>query len=155
MRTILTGYDGTRSAEPALARTAELAKALGSKVVVVSVASPDPVTPAGAFGLMPYYDMGAIAAGARLDEERWQQHREHVEAFFAKAGVDVEFASASGNPVDEIVDVARQHRADLIVVGTRSPGLLERLLGGSVSQGVARHAECDVLIVHSPDADDS
>ena len=63
--------------------------------------------------------------------------------------------SLRAETVEEILDVADQHHADLIVVGTGEPGLLERLLGGSVSQGVARRAHCDVLIVHVPPADES
>ena len=50
--------------------------------------------------------------------------------------------------------MAERRGADLIVVGTRQPGLLERLLEGSVSQGVARRAGCDVLIVHPAEDDD-
>ena len=69
----------------------------------------------------------------------------------AETGVPHEFAGVVGQPVEEIVDVAERRHADLIVVGTREPGLLERLLGGSVSQAVARRARCDVLIVHPPD----
>ncbi|MGH3029448.1 MAG: universal stress protein [Gaiellaceae bacterium] len=74
-----------------------------------------------------------------------------MQALFADRGVPVEFAGVSGQPAEEIVEVADEHRVDLIVVGTREPGFLERLLGGSVSQGVARRAHCDVLIVHSPE----
>jgi nucleotide-binding universal stress UspA family protein len=53
--------------------------------------------------------------------------------------------------VDEILDVADEHHVDLIVVGTRELGFLDRLIAGSVSQGIARRAHCDVLIVHAPD----
>jgi nucleotide-binding universal stress UspA family protein len=151
METILVGYDGTRPSEQALARAGELAKAFGAKVVVVSVAAPEPLTPnGGAFGLMPYYPAAEPAAGT--DEALWSLHRERVEGLFAEVGVPVEFAGVTGSPVAEIVGVANDHGADLIVVGTREPGFLDRLFGGSVSQGVARHARCDVLIVHTPDA---
>jgi nucleotide-binding universal stress UspA family protein len=46
------------------------------------------------------------------------------------------------------VDVAEEAGADLIVVGTREPNFVQRLLGQSVSGAVARHARCDVMIVH-------
>ncbi len=155
MKTILVGYDGTHAAERALTRAAELAKAFESKVVVVSVATPEPIMTPGAFGLLPYYAYQADQLGLRTDESLWQEHRASVQAFFEDADLTVEFAGVSGPPAEEIVEVAEQQQADLIVVGTRELGLIERLLGGSVSQGVARRAHCDVLIVHSADEDEA
>jgi nucleotide-binding universal stress UspA family protein len=149
-QTIVVGYDGTREAEHALTRAASLAQAFTAKIVVIDVASPAPIESVdGAFGLTPY-SYPAAEAAQKAGEALWRSHRARVEAFLAAAGVPVEFAGVVGQPVGEIVDVAEQHGADLIVVGTREAGLLERLLGGSVSQGVARHAHCDVLIVHPP-----
>jgi nucleotide-binding universal stress UspA family protein len=150
MQTIVVGYDGTRPAERALERAAELAKAFGGKVIVVSVVAPEPVdVSGGAFGLMPYsmYDSGQTHP--RTDEAAWDQHRGRIQSLRSTAGVDSEFLGVVGQPAAEIVEAAETAKADLIVVGTREPGLLERLFGGSVSQGVARHASCDVLIVHS------
>ena len=110
MRAILVGYDGTRPAERALWRAAELAKAFDSKVVVVSVATPQPLAAPGAFGLMPYYAYQAEELGQtpRADEALWQQHRERVQAFFAGAGVAVHFAGVLGQPVEEIVELERR-----------------------------------------------
>jgi nucleotide-binding universal stress UspA family protein len=150
--TIVVGYDGTTGAQSALERAGEIARDVGSKVVVADIRDPEPVPMAsGAFGLAPYYsDLGDTAERLHeVDEAVWQQHRERVDSLFAEIGVAHEFASAVGAPVEEIVAVAERYEADLIVVGTRDPGFFERLLGGSVSQGVARQASCDVLIVRS------
>ena len=149
-QTIVVGYDGTAPAEHALRRAADYARAFAAKVVVVSVATVEPladVAAPGAFGLTPYY---AYAPGQVLErnEQQWEQHRERVHALFADASLEVEFAGVAGEPAQELIDTAEQHRARVIIVGTREPGFLERLLGGSVSQDVARRARCDVLIVH-------
>lgn len=152
MKTILVGYDGTLAAERALERARTLARAFGSQVVVVSVAPPVTAPGAGAFGLMPYstYAAEELAAAPRADEALWQQHRVRVQEFFG-SGIPLEFSGVVGSPAEEIVELADRHAADLIVVGTRDPGFVDRLVGGSVSQSVARHAHCDVLIVRPPD----
>ena len=152
-KTIVVGYDGTAPAEHALRRAAEYARAFAAKVVVVSAAAPEPVAEVsgpGAFGLLPYYAYPVANAGqvVERDEQLWEQHRERVQALFADADLQVEFAGVAGEPAQELVDAAEQRQAELIVVGTREPGFLDRLLGGSVSQDVARRARCDVLIVH-------
>lgn len=53
-----------------------------------------------------------------------------------------------GNPEQEIVEIARNWRADLIVVGSHGRGFWGRLLG-SVSDGVLHHAPCSVLVVRN------
>lgn len=153
METIVVGYDGTTPAEHALRRAAEYARAFAAKVVVVSVAAPQPLADVGApgaFGLVPYYAYPIGDAGqlSERDEQLWEQHRERVEALFADADLPVEFAGVAGEPAEELVEAAEARQARLIIVGTREPGFLDRLLGGSVSQHVARRASCDVLIVH-------
>lgn len=150
--TIVVGYDGTTGAQSALERAGDIAGTFGSTIVVADIRVPQPVPmAAGAFGLAPYYsDVGDTAERLHeVDEAVWRQHRERVDSLFAGLGVQHRFATAVGEPVEEIVSVAERFDADLIVVGTREPGFFERLLGGSVSQGVARRAGCDVMIVHS------
>jgi nucleotide-binding universal stress UspA family protein len=146
MKTIVVGYDGSEASQLALARVAELAPLLQARVIVTSVETP--VVTDG--GLMP-----APAGNVDLDLDfHEREHRERrrllaeAQSYLDERGIAAEVAPAVGPPVDEIIEVAEQHDADLIVVGTHEPGFLERLLRGSVSQGVARRARCDVLIVH-------
>jgi nucleotide-binding universal stress UspA family protein len=63
-------------------------------------------------------------------------------------GVEAEVVLGMGDPAEAIVELSDQRGADLIVVGTREPGFVERLFGHSVSASVQRRARCDVLIVH-------
>jgi nucleotide-binding universal stress UspA family protein len=52
-----------------------------------------------------------------------------------------------GNPAAELVRIADEHRAGLIVVGSQGLSAIERFLLGSVSERVLRHAHCSVLVV--------
>jgi nucleotide-binding universal stress UspA family protein len=134
MKTILVGYDGTRPAQRALNRAAEVARAFDSRVLVVSVAPapPQPIesmAAGGAFGLMPYsYPAEDLAEPVHRDEALWQQHRDRVQALFAGAGIPVEFVGVGGQPAEAILEVAEAHQADL-----------------------RWRAHCDVLIVHQAD----
>lgn len=57
----------------------------------------------------------------------------------------------SGNPKKEILEKAKTFNADLIVVGSQGQGALSRFLLGSVSQYIASHANCSVLIARDKD----
>ncbi len=57
-----------------------------------------------------------------------------------------------GDPATVICRRAREMDADLIVVGTRGLGTIDRLLLGSVSSAVAQRAPCSVLVAHGREA---
>ena len=64
-------------------------------------------------------------------------------------GMDrVETQAVPGAAADEIVHYAREHRHDLIVMGTHGRKGLVRMLLGSVAEAVIRRAPCPVLTVH-------
>ena len=52
-----------------------------------------------------------------------------------------------GEAAAEIVDLAEELGAGLVVVGSRGLGGIRRALMGSVSDSVVRHAHCPVLVV--------
>ena len=66
-----------------------------------------------------------------------------------KAGFTAEPVYQLGNPAEEIMQVAAKHHADLIVMGAKGLGAIDRFLIGSVSTRVVQHANCSVLVVRS------
>ncbi len=136
MKKILLGYDASPEADRALERTAELAKAFDAEVTVLSVAPA--LAPAGR-GVGP---VDPVDPPEEHAAEAAQAARK-----LAELGVDAERVTALGPPARTIVDLATEREIDLIVVGTRDLNALERVLSGSVSDAVAHHAPCDVLIV--------
>lgn len=63
------------------------------------------------------------------------------------AGLNANPVLRSGTPAEEIVAVARERTADLVVIGTRGHTGLTRLILGSVARNVLHHAPCSVLVV--------
>jgi nucleotide-binding universal stress UspA family protein len=152
MKTIVVGYDGSDPAKRALERASSLAEKLGSKLVVTSVAEPvavadDPYVPGDAIGL---------AAPAIVPvPDRAEASRELQEARELLKGRthDAEYVATVGDAAQGIIEVADKHDADLIVVGTREPGFIDRVLGGDVSEAVSRRSHRDVLIVRAAATD--
>ena len=66
------------------------------------------------------------------------------------AGLTVGIATRDGIPYHEIVALAQDKRADLIVIGTHGRGGVNRALLGSVADRVVRLASCPVLTVREP-----
>lgn len=52
-----------------------------------------------------------------------------------------------GNPSDSLRDYASEHAIDLIIVGVRPRGSLQKILIGSTTESMVRHAPCNVLTI--------
>jgi nucleotide-binding universal stress UspA family protein len=117
---IVVGFDGTEGARRALDAAAQL-MGYGSTMTVVRVRSE-----------------GADDGRDPLDSAR---------DLLIERLITARYEQRVGDPADEIVDVAHDLDADVIVVGRR--GLTERNGAGpgSVSADVLRRASCDVLVV--------
>ena len=162
MKTIVVGYDGSDAAERALGRAADIAQAFSARVFVVSVSGLATVpAPASAFeptALVPPAVVGPVAPGGTVPlpepvspqepEELARRQLERARMSLANRKVETEYLVELGDPSERLLEVADQRDADLIVVGSRERGFLERLLGRSVDEAVARRSERDVLLVH-------
>jgi nucleotide-binding universal stress UspA family protein len=161
METIVVGYDGSDASGRALERAAELAEALRARLVVVSVERsgrlpttvpvPEPET------MFVPSPAGVVPPGATLPEpererpepkELARRQLEQAWMRLARRQLEAEYVAEVGSPAERLLEVADQRDADLLVVGCREHGLVERLLARSVDETVARRASRDVLLVH-------
>jgi nucleotide-binding universal stress UspA family protein len=124
---ILLAYNDTDVSNRALERAAQLAGMYDAKLVVTSIT---PVL----IGARP--EAGPGPELTRADDR------------LKELGIEAELVEAIGEISAAIVEVAESRGAGLIVLGTREPSQVERMLGHSVSESVQRMAHCDVLIVH-------
>lgn len=145
---IVLAVDGSPPSERAVEVCAALAGALGAQVTVIHV-NVDPL-----MVVPPVAPTEAMIAPPVLTDEALRQEEAAGEAVLARAaealrisGLTVTTRRARGPVGQRVVEAANEITADLIVVGSHGHGRLEELLLGSVSDAVARHARCSVLIV--------
>jgi len=84
-----------------------------------------------------------------LNEEAQRLLDAQVEQIKAHGGTVAQAHLRIGRPDEQIVALAEEIGAGLIVMGSRGLGGIRRLLMGSVSDSVVRHAHCPVLIVRA------
>lgn len=138
---ILVAVDGSADSVLAARRAVALASAFGSELHVVHVV---PVS-------RSYYIAGEEVEGPALYEEDRQWARELLEEQAGKmeesGGKVTKTYLKAGEPDAEVVALAEEIGASLIVVGSRGLNPLKRPLMGSVSSSIVSHAHCPVLVV--------
>jgi nucleotide-binding universal stress UspA family protein len=137
---ILLATDGSKEAELAASTTADLAKSTGSELHVVTVALEYPYVYA-------YYDVRHPAEVERHRQEARKVMDQQVDRVVEAGGNVAKTHVSMGVPDEEIVVLANELGADLVVLGSRGLGGMRRTLLGSVSDSVVRHAHCPVMMV--------
>ena len=145
-RRFVLGVDGSAHARRAVALVSTLTPPRGGEVRLLGVVEPVRLA---STALMPARVRAVVESEATdLEKERVTAARRHLDAAqarLARAGWRVRVEVRSGRPVEEILDAAQG--ADVLVVGARGVGGVERLLVGSVAEGVVSRAQVPVLVV--------
>jgi nucleotide-binding universal stress UspA family protein len=138
IRTIIHATDFSDSSAAAFGVACALARDYGARLLVLHVL-PEPM------GL--YIGEGVFVPPENEREEALKALR-NLRA--ADASVRVEHRLVEGNPVDEILRLAKNTDCDVLVLGTHGRKGLGRLLMGSVAEHVMRRATCPVVTVKTP-----
>ncbi|MFE3546273.1 universal stress protein [Nocardia sp. NPDC059177] len=144
-RTIVVGTDGSDSSYVAVEKAAALAGDAEATLVLACAYFPtDDRDVAAAADVLK--DEAYQVRGSAPTNEILQIAREKATAAGAKNIVE---RAIVGEPVDSLLDLVVETKADLLVVGNRGLNTLTGRLLGSVPSDVARKSRSDVLIVHT------
>jgi len=140
IRTILVPTDFGETSEHALEAALDLAKALQAKLHVLHVYQ------------VPVYGFpdGAFVPGPEVAtriSEAAQKGLDSVLERYAPQGVPMAKTLRTGAPAEEIVALAKELPADLIVMGTHGRGMIAHALLGSVTERVVRTSPVPVLTI--------
>ena len=131
---VLLSTDGSGDAELAATTAVSLAKSTGSELHVVHVWRPVP----------------SVHFDALIRQEMHREAQELLDAQVKKIeGLGATVTEAhlrEGDASEEIIALAAEIGVGLVAVGSRGRGRIRRLLMGSVSDAVVRHAHCPVVV---------
>jgi nucleotide-binding universal stress UspA family protein len=140
LSSIVVGTDGSDTAQIAVDHAAELARALGAKLHIVSAYTPVAVR---------------VNTSGAPEGEEWSVGPDLLgEEVLARARatvseVEVETHACRGDAAEALIETAQDVNADMIVVGNRGMTGTRRFLLGSVPNQISHHAPCSVLIVRT------
>jgi nucleotide-binding universal stress UspA family protein len=138
VKTILHPTDFSEGSRLAFRLACALAQDFGARLVVLHVAEPPAVV----------YGKGILVLEPQVDPERLRERLQEITP--RGRNVQVEHRLAQGDVVTEILRIAQETQADVIMMGTHGRTGLKRLLMGSVAEQVVRKAACPVLTVKTP-----
>ena len=143
LRKILIATDGSKAAEKAVDFGVQIAGLSGAKVYAVYV-----------IDTTPYYSIPLDEVWSKEVYEQLEtmgyEITSDVEKAAKAAGLEAESTVLKGDPAERIIKFAEEQNVDMIVVGSHGIGGFERLVIGSVSEKVVRHAKVPVLVVREP-----
>jgi len=137
---ILLATDGSAQAQLAARTAADLAQRTDSELHVITVGAGVPISATTS----PAHFEDVVRKNRSQAEEVLEQQVKNIEE---SGGAVNERHLREGRAEEEIVELAEELDAGLIVMGSRGHGRLRRALLGSVSDAVVRHAHCPVTIV--------
>lgn len=141
-RTVVVGTDGSDSSMRAVEKAAQIAGA-DAKLIVASAYLPqhEDARAADALRDESYKVSGTAPIYAILRDAKERAH--------AAGAKNIDERPIVGAPVDALVHLAEEEKADLLVVGNVGLSTIAGRLLGSVPANVSRRAKTDVLIVHT------
>ncbi len=145
---VVVGVDGSLNSRRAVEAVGRLEAPRGGEVVVVTAVEPmrSPSTPflPEALRRVVVSEVAAVHAEQLGAGRKWLAE---AAATLKRSGWKVRTELRQGRPVAEILAIAGETRANLIVVGARGVGGVERILLGSVAEGILDRSPVSVLVV--------
>lgn len=147
LKTILVAVDGSEVGKKALDTALALAKALDAEIHAIHVIQ------AGLYPSLTMNDMEPVAVAQQAVFEMLEREAEYVladaEKAGAEAGVRITPQKRFGQPGAEIVGLAVELEADLVILGSHGRSRLDTLLLGSVSQFVLHNSPVTTMITRA------
>ncbi|MFD7750031.1 universal stress protein [Streptomyces sp. NPDC059698] len=144
-RVVMVGTDGSESSFAAVEGAARLAAVCRAELLIVCayqpMRGPELSRAQDQLGSEAYQVVGSAPAEETLRAAR--------ERGLGQGVSEVRSLAVQDDPVPALVNAAREHAADLLVVGNRGLRSLAGRILGSVPADIARKAGLDVLIVHT------
>jgi nucleotide-binding universal stress UspA family protein len=140
MKKILLAVDGSKHARNAACFLLRLPHEESFEVIVVSVVQRPMIS-------QSYVSWEELEVLYQSQRKQADENFSDVAAFFNSNDCKIEHQCLDGSAGPTIVEFADQSGCDLIVVGAKGHSQVHRMLLGSVSDYVATHAKCSVLIV--------
>lgn len=138
MMRVLVGVDGSPKTPRVIAAAAHVAHAEHARLLLFHAVGLDVKLPPEALRMNP-------DDAERLVESKEDAYLRGLAASLPEGLVEGVYVHA-GTPWQAICAAAKEHRADLIVIGSHGYGGLDRLLGTTAAK-VVNHAHCSVLVV--------